>query len=114
MLLFFLIAFISWLLQLFLPWWIMPVTAFVTSSLLAKSTAHAFWSGSLGGGLTWLIPALITSFAQGTLMTERMATLFSLPGSWLLYPVTFLIAGLTGGLAALSGYYLKSLRTTAG
>ena len=108
MILFLLIAILSFLAQLFLPWWSLAIVAFVCSFFLGKKATQSFIIGSLACGLVWLVMALFIHFSRGDLMTNRAAELFSLSSSWILYPVTFLIAGIVGGLAAVSGYYLKS------
>src|ERR1044071_6758395 len=109
MLLFFLIALLSFLIQLFLPWWSLAIVAFGCSFFLGKKAAQTFLIGFLACGLVWLLIALFIHFAKGDLMTNRIAVLLSLPSSWLLYLISFLIAGIVGGLAAASGFYLKMI-----
>jgi hypothetical protein len=109
MLLFFLIAILSFLTQLFLPWWSLAIVAFGCSFFLGKKAAQTFLIGFLACGLVWLLMALFIHFSKGDVMTDRIAVLLSLPSSWLLYLISFLIAGIVGGLAALSGFYLRMI-----
>ena len=108
MLLFFLIAILSFLFQLFLPWWSLAIVAFGCSYFVGKKAAQTFFAGFLACGMVWLLMALFIHFSKGDLMTDRIAELLSLPSSSILYVAAFLIAGIVGGLAAVSGYYLKS------
>jgi hypothetical protein len=109
MMLFFLIAILSFLVQLFLPWWSLAVVAFACSFMLGRKAATTFFTGMLASGLVWLIMALYIHFTRGDLMTDKMAVLLALPSSLILYLASFFIAGIEGGLAAISGFYLRSI-----
>ncbi|HUM46564.1 MAG TPA: hypothetical protein PLD84_06535 [Chitinophagales bacterium] len=111
MILFLLIALLSALLQFFLPWWTMMVAAAVLSFFLGKNFRHAFFAGSLACGMAWLIYELLITFIEGSLMTDRIAALFSLPASSLLCGISFLIAAIGGGLGAWLGYSLKKINS---
>jgi hypothetical protein len=109
MFLFFIIAVMSFLVQLYFPWWTMAIAAFGGAFLFGKKAAQTFATGLLACGVVWLVMALYIHFTRGDLMTDRIAVLLKLPASWILYPVSFFIAGIVGGLAAVSGYYLKTI-----
>ena len=106
-LLFLLIALFSGLLQLWLPWWSMMLVAAGMSFLLGKTFWQTFFAGFLACGFVWLVYALIITITNGSIMTDRIASLFSLPASWMLYLISFLVAAIGGGLAAWLGYSLK-------
>jgi hypothetical protein len=112
MFLFLLIAILGFILQLFLPWWILAIVAFACALLLAKKPVQAFSAGLFGSGLPWIMMALFIHLTRGEILTNRIAELLSLPSPLVLYAGSFLIAGVTGGLAALAGYYLKSILTS--
>jgi hypothetical protein len=107
--LFLLIALLSFLLQLFLPWWIIAIVAFGAALWRATTGGNAFWSGFLAIVLVWMLMATVIHVRTGGILTERVAALFSLPASFLLIIVTALVGGLVGGMAALSGYYVRQL-----
>ena len=107
MLLFFLIAILSGLIQIFLPWWSMTVMAAILCFFLGKNMKQVFIAGFFGCGIVWLLYSLYLTITNGSVMTERMANLFSLPGSWLLFLVSFLIASLAGSISAAAGYSLR-------
>ena len=109
MLLFFLIAIFSALLQLVFPWWSMVIVAALLSFLMGKTFRHSFFSGLLGCGIVWLVYALFVTASTGNLMTQRIAELFSLPATWLLFVVSFLVAAIAGGVGAWTGYSLKGI-----
>src|SRR5438105_9927251 len=101
MVLFFLIAIFSFLAQLVLPWWSMAAVAFAISFLLGKKSSSTFIFSFLACGIIWLLMAIYLHITRGDLMTNRIASLFSLHGSLMLYIGAFLIAGIVGGIAAL-------------
>jgi hypothetical protein len=107
MILFFLIAVLSWIIQLFLPWWGMAIIAATVSFFLSKKAFQTFLAGFFACGLVWLLMELYITMVNGSLMTDRMANLFSLPTGILLFVVSFIVAGLVGGLSALAGRFLK-------
>lgn len=107
MLLFFLIALLSALLQVWFPWWCIVIVAGVLSFFAGKSFTHALVGGFFACGSVWLLYAFFITTLEGSLMTERIAVLFKLQASWLLYVISFLIAATGGGLGALLGFSLK-------
>ena len=109
MVLFFLIAVLSFLLQLFLPWWIMVAIAFALSFFMGKSFRSVFFSGFSGCGFSWLLMAAYVHFTKGDLMTGRISQLLSLNSPILIFLMTFLISAIVGGVAAFAGLSLKKV-----
>jgi hypothetical protein len=105
MLLFFLILAASFILQLFLPWWIIAPVAFSLALWKGTSSHQAFWSGFGAIVFLWAAAALVIHLRNEGILTAKVAGLFSLPFPALMILVTALIGGLVGGLAALSGFY---------
>lgn len=98
-----LIAGISYLLELFLPWWSVVVASFLVNLWLPTKGLSSFLSGFLGVGLLWLIYAWLIDADTASIMSERMANVFSLGNPALMIALTGLAGGLAGGFAALSG-----------
>jgi hypothetical protein len=95
--------------QLDLPWWSLAAVAFVIGLVLAPSARAAFAAGFGGAALSWLVPAAWQSYQNDGLLAHRMAELLPLGGSpAVLVLVTGVIAGLVGGLAALTGTWLRA------
>ncbi len=108
-LLFVLIALLSFVLQWFMPWWIIAVVAFGIALWKATTAGSAFWSGFLSIVLLWAFMSTVTHARTEGILTEKIAHLFNLPASSLLIVITALVGGIVGGLAALSGYYVRQL-----
>ncbi|MBJ6107870.1 hypothetical protein JAO73_02525 [Hymenobacter sp. BT523] len=95
-------------LQLDLPWWSLAVVAFVVGLAIAPSGKAAFWAGFAGSALSWVLPAAWLAYQNNGLLAHRVAQLLPLGGSVpALVAVAGLVAGLAGGLAALSGAWLR-------
>ncbi|WP_026463324.1 hypothetical protein [Adhaeribacter aquaticus] len=109
--LFLLITIVGFLLQLFLPWWILAVVSFVLAFLLARKISHAFVAGFNGIALGWLAMALFQHIRNDGILTTRVATLFTLPHPFLLVLVTVILGGLVGGIAALAGFFTRKVLT---
>lgn len=94
--------------QLFLPWWSIVPVCFLLAFWRASHGGHAFLAGLLGVGLSWWIPAAWLNLHGVERLIQRLATLLPLGGSsWVLVLVAGLVAGLLGGLAALSGAWVR-------
>jgi hypothetical protein len=103
-----LMAVLAAVLQMGLPWWSAVVLAFGMSFGLAQSGRAGFLAGSLGLGLSWLVPAAWLAFQNNGLLAHRVAQLLPLGGSVpVLVLVTTLVIGLAGGLAGLAGCWLR-------
>lgn len=102
-----LIAGISYLLELYLPWWSVLVAAFMVNLWLPTKGLSSFLSGFLGVGLLWLIYAWLIDADTASIMSERMARLFSLGNPALMITLTGLAGGLAGGFASLSGSHFR-------
>ncbi len=94
------VAVVAGLARLFLPWWSgIVVAGAVGLSVNFKQKRHAFLSGLCG-------MILRSQF----ILSPQIAAIFSFPagtvGSWLL---TTLVAGISGGLGALTGNLLRRI-----
>ncbi len=105
--LFFLILALSFVLQFFLPWWIIAPVAFGLSLWKSTSARQAFLAGFSAIFFLWAAMALVIHLRNEGILTAKIAALFSLPFPSLMILVTALIGGLVGGIAALSGFYWK-------
>lgn len=107
-----LIAGLSYISALILPWWIVVVCAFLLNTLIGSGALNSFLSGFLGIGLLWMIAAwVIFSGSEGDLVT-RLAPQFKANEGVVLVVYTALLGALVGGLGGLSGCYFRRLFTS--
>jgi hypothetical protein len=103
-----LIAALSFLAGLFLPWWSIAIVAFLIALLIPQRISKAFLSGLLGIFLLWTVIALWIDIKNDSILSHKVSELFKLGGSSiLLILVTALIGGLVGGFAAMAGSSLR-------
>lgn len=94
--------------QLLLPWWCIVPICLALAAWRGPTGGQAFLGGLLGVALGWWLPALWLNTHGAGLLAARVATLLPLGGNAaLLVLVSGLLAGLVGGLAALSGALLR-------
>jgi len=106
-----LIAALSFLAGLILPWWSIAIVAFIVGLLLPQSIGLGFLSGFLGIFILWFILALWIDIKNESILSHKIAQLFPLGGSSItIIFVTALIGGLVGGFAAMSGNSLRPAR----
>jgi hypothetical protein len=105
-----LIATLSFLAGLYLPWWSIAIIAFLVALFLPQRTGAAFLCGFLGIFLLWFIVAAWIDFANDHILSHKIAQLFPLGGSsFLLMLVTAFVGGLVGGFASMAGSALRPL-----
>jgi hypothetical protein len=103
-----LIAALSFLAGMFLPWWSVAIVAFIVALLIPQKIAMSFLSGLIGVFLLWAIVTLWIDIKNNSVLSHKVSELFKLGGSSiLLIFVTALIGGLVGGFAAMAGSSLR-------
>jgi hypothetical protein len=104
-------ALLSFVAGLYLPWWCIALASFLVVLLVPLRTWKAFLSGFLGVFVLWAILAWWIDIKNQHILSKKVAEIFPLGGSsFLLIIVTALIGALVGGVAAMSGSYLRSRR----
>jgi hypothetical protein len=99
-----LIASLSYLAGLFLPWWSIAIVAFLVALLIRPTIGMSFLAGFVGIFLLWFLVALWIDIKNEHILSGKIAQLFPLGGSSvLLILVTALLGALVGGFAAMSG-----------
>lgn len=100
-----LLAFIA---GLYLPWWSIAIIAFAVALLIPQSIGKSFFSGFLGIFLLWSLLAFWIDNKNESILSQKIAQLFSLGSSSIsLILVTAFIGALVGGFAAASGSSLR-------
>lgn len=94
----------------FLPWYTFAIILFLAALLLKTGNGlGSFLTGFFAAGLSWLVIYWWQDRLNESILSTRMAELFSLSGPTALFLVLSLLAAIIGGLAALSGYQLKKM-----
>lgn len=107
-----LIALLSYIAGLYLPWWSIAPVAFLVALFIRQTPGKSFLAGFTGIFLLWLILALWIDAANESLLSQKIAQLFPLGGSSIaLIVVTALVGALVGGFAAVSGSFLRVPKT---
>ena len=96
---------VGFFMELFFPWWSVAIAAFAGGLLV--NTRMNFAAGFLGIGLLWLMKALIADLSANSDLADRVARIFMLYNKALLLLVTFVLGGLVGGLASMTGGALR-------
>ena len=103
-----LIALVGLLAQLVLPWWALAVVAFAVCFWRSSGSGRAFLYGFVGVALVWLAYALLIHVRTDGILTDRMSQLlFKTHASEGLMLATAVLGGLVGGLAGLTGYFVR-------
>lgn len=104
---------LAYLAGLVLPWWGFVAILFLVSAFLNQKNITSFLSGFISMFLLWLVLAWVIDSQNNQILSQRVATLLPLNGnSMLLMILTGAIGGVLGGMAALSGSYLRSHKST--
>ena len=108
----FLVLFVGCLLvQLVLPWWTLAVVCLAGGYALGRGGGSAFGAGFLAVLSGWALAAAVPWLVTGSALATRVAGLLKLPGGGLvLLLIAAVLGGLVGGIAALSGWWLRMTR----
>ena len=102
------IAILSLLAQLVLPWWSIAIITFLVCFWRSQGAGQAFFYGFYGIALIWLVYAFILHSRTDGIFTGRMGELlFKTNNASLPVIVTAILGGLVGGLAGLSGFFVR-------
>ena len=103
----------SCLLQLFLPWWIIAVVAFVIAYFVKQNSFMAFLSAFTAIFLLWTIYAYMLSSANDNILLAKVTELMKAltkGSTTTLYLITGVIGGLVSGFGALTGSLAGKLK----
>ena len=96
---------LGYLLEQFLPWWSVAIAGFLGGMLV--NTRLNFLAGFLAIGLLWIGKALVTDVSSDSEFADRVARIFMLHNKSILLLVTFVLSGIVGGFAAMTGSALR-------
>jgi hypothetical protein len=99
---------VSFAAGLYLPFWSVALVAFCVAAFIYQKPGMAWLTGFVSILLFWGLLAWAIDAQNDSILSHRMATLFPLGGSSaLLILITALVGAIIGGLAALSGSFLR-------
>jgi cell division protein FtsX len=103
-----LIALLSFVSCLYLPWWSVAIAAFIVIAFINQRSWKAFLTGFTGVFLLWGVLAWYISSRNEHLLAHKVSiVMIQSDNVPLLIILTALIGGVIGGLGALTGSYLK-------
>ncbi|MGB0932185.1 MAG: hypothetical protein ACPGVB_15485 [Chitinophagales bacterium] len=105
----FIIALLSGVAQLFMPFWIVVIVAAIVSVFTSDNIASGFASGFIAIGTLWLFTTMFLDFSSFSVLTNKMVELFTLPSKVHLIALTVFIGSLLGGMGAMTGTLLRQL-----
>jgi hypothetical protein len=91
-----------------LPWWSFIVTNLIIAIALPIKPLHSFLAGALGVGALWAGLAFGIDMANNHILSTKVAQILPLGGSYIaLIIVTAFLGALLGGLASLTGSFVR-------
>ena len=91
-----------------LPWWSFVVTNLIIAIAVPIKPLQSFIAGALGVGALWAGLAFGIDLANNHILSTKVALILPLGGSYIaLIAVTALVGALLGGLASLTGSFVR-------
>jgi len=106
---FLLTAVLSFIAGLYFPWWSIAIAAFIVALLVNQKAGMAFVSAFFAMLLLWSGLAWWINVNNENILSLKIAELLGIGNNtFLLVLITGIIGGLVGGLAAMSGSFLRA------
>jgi hypothetical protein len=91
-----------------LPWWSFVVTNLIIAIAVPIKPLQSFIAGALGVGALWAGLAFGIDLANNHILSTKVAQILPLGGSYIaLIAVTAIVGALLGGLASLTGSFVR-------
>lgn len=104
-----LLAVLTLLFGYFLPWWSLVIPCTLYGFLYGQKAGRTFRNALAGVALCWMATAVVIQNISGSDLPVMVARLFPGGSVIVIYLLTGLAGGLTGGFAALTGYLTRRL-----
>lgn len=102
---------LGFLLQLFLPWWILIFIAAISAFIMNQKVWLIVLFGFLGGLILWGGVSLYIDIENNQILSSRMGALFGGISPNLLIIVTSIVGGIIAGVASYFGISLRKAFT---
>jgi hypothetical protein len=96
---------LSYLAQFFLPWWGVIIAAAFAGLIINNKGGISFLMGFFGVAILWFLQAYMIDSANESILSEKVAGIFTLSSGFMMMIITALIGGICGGLGALAGKF---------
>lgn len=100
---------LSYISQYVLPWWGPMVGAALATMLIFNKGLSSFFAGFIGLGTLWFYLAYSIDTANQSLLSSKVAALFSLESGFQMVLITALLGAVMGGFSALTGNYFIAM-----
>jgi len=97
----------AFLLNLFLPWWSIAIPGLILGYIFNQKPLPSFGWGFLALFVLWGGQAFYVHYANGAILSSRIAEMLSLNSPLLVVLITGIIGGLVSGVATLTGSLVK-------
>jgi hypothetical protein len=105
-----LIAILSFVAGLYLPWWTVSLAAFLVIAIIPQRPLYAFLTGFLAIFILWGLMALLISNANEHILAHKVSRIILKSDSPLMLVfVTAFIGALVSGCAALAASYMRGI-----
>ncbi len=98
-----LIVLLTILAQYFLPWWGLFFTAGIVGAFIPIKGFSTFLAGFIAIAGLWFLQIYLIDAANESLLSTKVAAIFTLSSAMQLMLISSLIGGICGGFAALTG-----------
>lgn len=90
-------------------WWWIAVSAFIGGAIIKSSGVQSFFAGAFGVGLIWLWMTLRIDIATESILSQKIADMFSLGQVGFIIGITVIIGGLVGAISCWAGHNFRKL-----
>ena len=104
-----LIALFTYLGQYFLPWWGLFFAAGIVGAVMPTKGFPTFLAGFIAIAGLWFLQIYLIDTANESLLSTKVAAIFTLDSPMQLMLVSSLVGGICGGFAALTGKLFASI-----
>jgi len=102
-----LIIVLSAIAQYFGPWWLMPIVCFALCFWKSKTGKEAYAIAFAAIFTLWLGYAVYQNMATQGVIANKIAELFRIPNTVLLFIAVTLVGGTVAGFAGMAGFYCR-------
>ena len=109
-----LIALLSFVACLYLPWWSIAIVAFIVAALIPQSAGMSFLTGFLALFILWGSLSFWISSGNEHILAHKVSLIFlKIDNPFLLMLATAIIGGIVAGFASLTASFLRKKKLSS-